>query len=87
MVAPLFSAEGRSPEREEDRVVVNCTFYVLPIGARRRDFPERYGPHSTADDRYVRCAKRSVWRNILDALACDQKYALVFMDSSIVKVH
>ncbi len=87
IVAPLVPAEGRGPKRKDDRTVLNGIFYVLRTGAPWRDLPERYGPHTTVYNRYVRWAKRGVWRDIFEALACDCKDALVFVDSSIVKAH
>jgi len=87
IIAPLLPKQGRGPLRKDDRLVLNGIFYVLRTGAPWRDLPERYGPHTTIYNRYVRWTKRGIWRDIFEALSRDCKDALVFVDSSIVKAH
>ena len=87
VILPLLPPKGRGPCRKDDRLVLNGIFYVLRTGAPWRDLPERYGPHTTVYNRYIRWTKRGVWRDIFEALARDCKDALIFVDSSIVKAH
>ena len=87
VIAPLLPEQGRGPRRKDDRVVLNGIFYILRTGAPWRDLPERYGPHTTVYNRYVRWAKRGVWSDIFNALSRECKDALIFVDSSIVKAH
>jgi len=87
IIHPLLPPQGRGPRRKDDRLVLNGIFYVLRTGAPWRDLPERYGPHTTIYNRYVRWTKRGVWREIFETLARDCKDALIFVDSSIVKAH
>ena len=87
VIAPLLPKQGRGPQRKDDRLVLNGIFYVLRTGAPWRDLPERYGPYTTIYNRYVRWAKRGIWRDIFEALSRDCKDALVFVDNSIVKAH
>jgi transposase len=68
-------------------LVLNGIFYVLRTGTPWRDLPDRYGPHTTIYNRYIRWTKRGVWQGIFDALARHCKDALVFVDSSIIKAH
>lgn len=87
VIGPLLPSKGRGPARKDDRTVLNGIFYILRTGAPWRDLPDRYGPHTTIYNRYVRWAKRGIWSGIFDALSHDCKDALVFVDSSIVKAH
>lgn len=86
-IAPFLLSQGRGPQRKDDRVILNGIFYVLRTGAPWRDLPDRYGPHTTVYNRYVRWTKRGIWGDILEALSRDYKDALIFVGSSIVKPH
>ena len=77
----------RGPARVDDRRVLNGIFYILRTGAPWRDLPERYGPHTTVYNRYVRWGRRGIWKGIFDALAQPGQDSLIFIDSSIVKAH
>ena len=87
IIAPLLPKQGRGPRRKDDRQVLNGIFYILRTGAPWRDLPERYGPHTTIYNRYVRWGERGIWAGIFEALARECKDALIFIDSSIVKAH
>ena len=87
VIEPLLPKKGRGPARRDDRTVLNGIFYILRTGAPWRDLPERYGPRTTAYNRYVRWGERDIWREIFEALVTECEDALVFVDSSIVKAH
>ena len=87
VIEPLLPKKGRGPARKNDRTVLNGIFYILRTGAPWRDLPERYGPHTTVYNRYVRWGARGIWRGIFEALAIECEDALIFVDSSIVKAH
>ena len=87
IIHPLLPAHGRGPKRKDDRNILNGIFCILRTGAPWRDLPERYGPHTTVYNRYVRWGKRGVWQRIFEALATECEDALIFVDSSIVKAH
>ena len=87
VIKPLLPPRGRGPVRKDDRCVLNGIFYILRTGAPWRDLPERYGPHTTVYNRYVRWGERGIWRRIFEALATECEDALIFVDSSIVKAH
>ena len=87
IVEPLLPRRGRGPARRDDRVILNGIFYILRTGAPWRDLPERYGPHTTVYNRYVRWGRRGVWRAIFEALAQECEDALIFIDGTIVKAH
>ncbi|WP_081773908.1 transposase [Ahrensia sp. 13_GOM-1096m] len=54
LLLPFFPKQGRGPVRKEDRKVLNGIFYILRTGAPWRDLADRYGPHTTVYNRYVR---------------------------------
>ena len=59
---------------------MNGIFWVLRTGAPWRDLPERYGPYTTAYNRFNRWRKAGIWDK-----AHDGKVQMI--DSSIVRVH
>lgn len=87
VIAPLLPKKVRGPARKDDQAVLNGIFYILRTGAPWRNLPERYGPHATIYNRYVRWGERGVWQGIFETLATECENALVFVDSSIVKAH
>ena len=87
VIQRLLPKKGRGPARKDDRTVLNGIFYILRTGAPWRDLPERYGPHTTVYNRYVRWGERGIWQGIFEALATECEDALIFVDSSIVKAH
>ena len=87
IVAPLLPNKPRGVARADDRRVLNGIFYVLRTGSPWRDLPERYGPYTTAYNRYNRWAKAGVWLRIFEALAERSPQSMALIDSSIVRAH
>jgi transposase len=90
IIEPLLpGADGARMGRPrlDDRRVLNASFFVLRPGTPWRDLPERYGPHTTAYNRFNRWAKRGVWLAIFEALAAHSPGSLALIDSSIVRAH
>lgn len=73
IIEPLLpgraGTKGRGRPRKDDRRVLNGIFFILRTGASWRDLPERYGPYTTAYNRFNRWAKRGVWGAVFGALA------------------
>jgi Putative transposase of IS4/5 family (DUF4096) len=53
LLEPLLP-KSRKSARVDDRKIVNAIFYVLRTGMPRRDLPARYGPYTTAYNRFNR---------------------------------
>jgi transposase len=90
IIAPLLpGAEGKKNGRPrlDDRKVLNGIFFILRTGSPWRDLPERYGPYTTAYNRFNRWAKKGVWLTIFEALAARSPQSLHLIDSSIVRAH
>jgi transposase len=51
--------------RVNDRKIMNAVFYELCTGPPRRDLPARYGPYTTAYNRFNRWSRRGTWKRVL----------------------
>jgi transposase len=80
LLVPLLP-KNRKSARVDDRRILNAIFYVLRTGMPWRDLPERYGPYTTAYNRFNRWSRRGIWKRIFDELG------LYLIDSTIVKAH
>jgi transposase len=87
IIAPLLPNKSRGVPRVDDRRVLNGIFWILRTGSPWRDLPERYGPYTTAYNRFNRWAKAGVWVRLFEALAARSPNSLQFIDSSIVRAH
>ncbi len=79
--------KSRKSARADDRKIMNAIFYVLRTGMPWRDLPERYGPYTTAYNRFNRWSRRGIWKRIFDTLASRSRDSLYLIDSTIVKAH
>jgi transposase len=66
LLPPLRPRTGR-PARDH-RTILDAILWVLRTGAPWRDLPERYGPWSTAWNRFRRWTAAGVWPRVLEAL-------------------
>ncbi len=87
LIAPLLPNKPRGVARVDDRRVINGIFYVLRTGSPWRDLPERYGPYTTAYNRYNRWAKAGVWLHVFNLLAAKSPQSLHLIDSFIIRAH
>lgn len=83
---PLLPNKARGVPRVDDRRVINGILWRFRTGSAWADIPERYGPHKTCYNRFVRWQKAGHWRAILGAVtaAYDE---LVMIDSTVMRVH
>jgi transposase len=86
LLEPLLPTRRRSA-RVDDRRILNAIFYVLRTGMPWRDLPERYGPYTTAYNRFNRWSRRGVFKRMFDTLAAKSRDSLHLIDSTIVKAH
>ena len=86
LLEPLMP-RSRKSARTDDRKIMNAIFYVLRTGMPWRDLPERYGPYTTAYNRFNRWSQRGIWKQIFDTLASKSRDSLYLIDSTIVKAH
>ncbi len=87
IISPLLPNKPRGVARSDDRRVLNGIFYILRTGSPWRDLPERYGPYTTAYNRFNRWAKAGVWLRIFETLAAQSPQSMQFIDSSIIRAH
>ena len=86
LLEPLMP-QSRKSARRDDRRIMDAIFYVLRTGMPWRDLPERYGPYTTAYNRFNRWSRRGIWKRIFDKLASKSRDSLYLIDSTIVKAH
>jgi transposase len=86
LLEPLLP-KSRKSGRVDDRKIVNAIFYVLRTGMPWRDLPARYGPYTTAYNRFNRWSRRGIWKLVFDKLASKSRDSLYLIDSTIVKAH
>jgi transposase len=86
LLEPLLP-KGRKSARVDDRKIMNAIFYVLRTGMPWRDMPARYGPYTTAYNRFNRWSRRGIWKRVFDQLASKSRDSLYLIDSTIVKAH
>ena len=86
LLEPLLP-KSRKSARVDDRKIVNAIFYVLRTGMPWRDLPARYGPYTTAYNRFNRWSQRGIWKLVFDKLASKSRDSLYLVDSTVVKAH
>jgi transposase len=73
--------------------VVSAILWVLRTGAPWRDLPERFGPWSTAWNRFRRWSAAGVWQRVLEALQREADRAgrldwgTHYLDGTVVRAH
>jgi transposase len=87
VIEPILPMDRRGPKPRDNRRVLNGIFWVLRTGAPWRDLPERYGPYTTAYNRFNRWRKAGIWDRLMDAVVKAYDGKVQMIDSSIVRVH
>jgi transposase len=78
---------------KDHRLVIDAILWVLSAGAPWRDLPEKYGPWSTAYNRFRRWRIRGLWDRLLQALHArseatgDIDWDLFCIDGSVARAH
>ena len=87
VIEPLLPTGRPGPKPQNNRRVLNGIFWMLRTGAPWRDLPERYGPYTTAYNRFNRWRKAGIWDRLMDAVIKAHDGKVQMIDSSIVRVH
>jgi len=87
IIAPLLPNKPRGVPRVDDRKVLNGIYWRLRAGAPWAEIPERYGPHTTCYNRFVRWEKKGVWERIFAAVSAAYDGDMQMVDSSSIRVH
>jgi transposase len=78
----------KGAKRKDDRRIISGIIHVLQSGCRWRDCPAEYGPAKTIYNRFVRWAKKGLWKDIFLALtSIAGTHYENSIDSTIVKAH
>ena len=74
--------------RIDGRRIVSAIAFVIKNGLRWRDAPERYGPHKTIYNRFVRWSRLGVFNQIFAELArTGGKPNRIMIDATHLKAH
>ncbi|MFZ0850419.1 MAG: IS5 family transposase [Hyphomicrobiaceae bacterium] len=87
IIEPLLPNKPRGVPRVDDRRVLNGILWRFRTGSPWADIPERYGPHTTCYNRFVRWRAAGVWDRLLAAVSQALDGELVMIDSSSIRVH
>ena len=87
IIQPLLPNKPRGVPRVDDRRVLNGILWRFRTGSPWADIPERYGPHTTCYNRFVRWRATGVWDRLLDDISKAYDGDIVMIDSSCVRVH
>ena len=87
VIEPLLPNKSRGVPRVDDRRVLNGIFWRFRTGSPWADIPERYGPHTTCYNRFVRWREAGIWDRLLAAMNEAVDGEIVMIDSSSVRVH
>ena len=87
IIEPLLPNKPRGVPRVDDRRVLNGIFWRLRTGAPWADVPQRYGPHTTCYNRFVRWQRAGIWDMLLSAVSEAYEGKLQMIDSSSIRVH
>jgi len=87
VIEPLLPNKPRGVPRVDDRRVIDGILWRFRTGSPWADIPERYGPHTTCYNRFVRWRKAGVWDRRLEAVSQAFDGELVMIDSSSIRVH
>src|SRR5262245_58916221 len=87
VIEPLLQKDRRGVKPKNNRRILNGIFWVLRAGAPWPDLPERYGPYTTAYNRFNRWRMAGIWDSMMDAIVKAHAGKVQMIDSSIVRVH
>ena len=87
-IEPLLPKGRCGARRVDDRRVISGIVHMLRIGARWRDCPAEYGPHTTIYNRFHRWSRQGVRFAVFEALTGHSgAWGSVAIDSTSIKVH
>lgn len=85
---PFLPNKPRGVPRVDDRRVISGIIHVIRNGLMWRDAPERYGPHKTLYNRFVRWSALGVFNRIFEELAATSAGTdTVMIDATHLKAH
>jgi len=87
IIEPFLLNKSRGVPRVDDGRVLNGIFWRFHTGSPWADIPERYGPHTTCYNRFVRWREAGIWDRLLSVMSKAVDGEIVMTDSSSVRVH
>jgi transposase len=85
---PLLPHGRKGAHRVDDRRVISGILHMLRSGARWRDCPSEYGPHTTVYNRFNRWSRQGIWLAMFAAVTGSTGViGTAAIDSSHIKAH
>ncbi len=87
-IEPLLPRGRRGAHRVDDRRVISGIVHMLRSGARWRDCPAEYGPHTTIYNRFNRWSRQGIWYEMFEALTGSTGMTgTMAIDATHIKAH
>ncbi len=87
-IQPFLPNKPRGVPRVDDRRVISGIIHVIRNGLMWRDAPERFGPHKTLYNRFVRWSAIGVFNRVFEELAAMSTATnTVMIDATHLKAH
>ena len=87
-IQPFLPNKPRGVPRVDDRRVISGIIHVIRNGLMWRAAPERYGPHKTLYNRFIRWSQAGVFDRIFKELsAMSAATDTVMIDATHLKAH
>ena len=87
-IRPFLPNKTRGVPRVDDRRVISGIIHVIRNGLMWRDAPERYGPHKTLYNRFIRWSQAGVFDRIFKELAATSAATdTIMIDATHLKAH
>ena len=87
-IRPFLPNKPRGVPRVDDRRVISGIIHVIRNGLMWRDAPERYGPHKTLYNRFIRWSEAGVFDRVFAELAAESTATdTVMIDATHLKAH
>ena len=80
IIAPLLPNKPCGVPRVDDRRVLDGILWRFRTGSPWAEIPERYGPPTTCDNRFVRWRKAGLWDRLLEAVSKAYDGDIVMID-------
>jgi transposase len=88
-IEPLLPGRKGSSGRpaRNNRLFVDAVLYRLRVGCPGRDLPAHFGDFRVVHTRWMRWARRGIWRTLLEHVADQADHAYAMLDATIVRAH
>lgn len=77
----------RGSSGRDNRMFVEAVLWIVRTGSPWRDLPEVFGPWNSVFRRFSRWSAKGIWHRIFAAVADDNDFEYLIVDSTIIRAH